>query len=44
MILVYKKDIKIHKIHYKGSSKWVMLGFLSFLAILLLLKYFLKNN
>ena len=44
MYLVYKKDMSIHKTHYKGSSKWVFLGFMSFLAILLILKYFLKNN
>lgn len=44
MIYVYRKDLKLHKIHYKGSSKWVFVGFLSFIAILFILKYYLKNN
>ncbi len=44
MIYVYKKDFKLHKLYYKGSSKWVLVGFLSFVAILFILKYYLKNN
>jgi hypothetical protein len=44
MIFVYKKDLNLHKLHYNGSSKWVLVGFLSFVAILFVLKYYLKNN
>lgn len=44
IFLVYKKDLKLHKLHYKGSSKWVLVGFLSFIGILFILKYYLKNN
>ncbi len=44
MIGVYKRDLKIHKTFYKGSSLWVLLGFLSFVAILFVLKFYLKNN
>lgn len=44
MIYVYRKDLKLHKTHYKGSSKWVFIGFIVFIGILLFLKYYLKNN
>lgn len=43
MFFVYKKDLNLHKLHYKGSSKWVLVGFISFVAILFILKYYLKN-
>lgn len=44
MIYVYRKDLSLHKLHYKGSSKWVLIGFLSFVLILFVLKFYLKNN
>lgn len=44
MVYVYRKDLKLHKLHYNGSSKWVLIGFLSFIALLFILKHFLKNN
>lgn len=44
IIYVYRKDLKLHKMHYNGSSKWVLVGFLSFVALLFILKYYLKNN
>jgi membrane protease YdiL (CAAX protease family) len=43
MFFVYKKDLNLHKLHYKGSSKWVLVGFISFVVILFILKYYLKN-
>jgi len=43
MFFVYKKDLNLHKLHYKGSSKWVLVGFISFVIILFILKYYLKN-
>lgn len=43
MFFVYKKDLSLHKLHYKGSSKWVLVGFISFVVILFILKYYLKN-
>ena len=44
MIYVYRKDLKLHKTYYKGSSKWVFVGFIAFIGILFFLKYYLKNN
>ncbi|SHJ24603.1 hypothetical protein SAMN04488513_103143 [Pseudozobellia thermophila] len=42
IIVSYKKDKKLHAKNYKGVT-WVGLGFALFIAILLLLKYYLKN-
>lgn len=42
VVVMYRKDKKWHKTQYKGVS-WVLLGFISFLIILLLLKYILRN-
>tara|TARA_B110000503_G_C7133243_1_gene407705 strand:+ start:229 stop:420 length:192 start_codon:yes stop_codon:yes gene_type:complete len=43
MIYVYKKDYILHKKHYKGSSLWVLSGFIVFLGILFFLKHYLKK-
>ncbi len=43
MVYTYRKDLKLHKIHYNGTSKWVFIAFISFVIILFGLKTFLKN-
>jgi len=42
MIYVYRKDLVLHKIHYKGTSK-ILLGFAFFVGLLFLIKYFMKK-
>lgn len=38
----YRKDKKIHLRQFRGS-KWILIGFLVFMAILLLIKYLLTR-
>ena len=38
----YRKDRKLHKKHYKGA-KWILFGFIVFIAILLIIKESIKN-
>ncbi|MBE15214.1 MAG: hypothetical protein ABNH00_07785 [Dokdonia sp.] len=42
LLIAYRKDARLHKKQYKGS-KWVLLGFLGFVAILFLLKVVLNR-
>ncbi len=42
MIYVYRKDLSLHKLHYKGSIK-VLLGFICFVFLLFLIKIYLKK-
>ena len=42
LLMAYRKDARLHKKQYKGS-KWVLLGFLGFVAILFLLKVVLNR-
>jgi uncharacterized membrane protein len=42
IILMYRKDRHWQKKQYKGVT-WVLIAFVSFIIILLLLKYSLKN-
>lgn len=42
MIYTYRKDIKLHKVFYKGSY-WVLLGFLCFIGILFVIKVYMKH-
>lgn len=42
MIFAYRKDLKLHKIFYKGNYK-VLLVFILFIAILFVIKIFLKR-
>lgn len=42
LIFSYKKDKNLHQKNYKGV-KWVGITFISFVLILFLIKYFLKN-
>lgn len=43
MIFSYRKDIKLHKTHYRGSL-WILVGFLLFIGILFSIKFLLKNQ
>lgn len=40
--LSYKKDKKLHRKNYKGVI-WILVSFITFIIILFLIKYFLKN-
>ena len=42
MLLAYKKDLKLHKIYYRGSG-WILVIFLIFIGILFLIKTLLKE-
>jgi hypothetical protein len=42
MIYVYRRDLILHKIHYKGTSK-ILLGFAFFIGLLFLIKFFMKK-
>ena len=41
MVYSYRKDIKLHKKHYKNSY-FILIGFISFVCLLFFLKYYLK--
>ncbi len=41
-IYSYRKDIGLHKIHYKGNYK-ILVGFILFVAILFVIKIFFKR-
>lgn len=41
MIFSYRKDIKLHQRYYKGT-KYVLLVFLLFIALLFVIKIYLK--
>jgi len=38
VIIAYKKDSKLHKKYYKGSL-WVLLAFISFIAMIAAIKF-----
>lgn len=38
LIWTYRKDIGLHKIHYKGS-KWILVGFILFLLLIISIKF-----
>ncbi|MFY8187493.1 MAG: hypothetical protein ACOVLC_05980 [Flavobacterium sp.] len=42
MIFVYRKDIQLHRLHYKGAYQ-VLIAFLLFIAMLFLIKIYLKR-
>ncbi|CAC9974965.1 hypothetical protein ASD98_06570 [Flavobacterium sp. Root186] len=42
MIFAYRKDLALHKVFYKGNYK-VLLVFLLFIALLFVIKIFLKR-
>lgn len=43
IILSYRKDKKIHHKNYK-NVKWVLIGFLIFIAAIVLIKNMMKNS
>ncbi len=43
LIYSYRKDVKLHRFHFKGSGK-VVVGFIVFIALLFLIKLYLKNK
>ena len=43
MIVSYRKDIKLHKLHYRGSI-WILVGFILFILSLFLIKTILKSQ
>lgn len=42
MIYVYRKDLKLHEKYYKGTYK-ILIAFLTFIALLFVLKAFMKE-
>lgn len=42
MIIMYKKDLQLHKFYYKGSL-WVLIAFLAFIGLLFAIKGILKH-
>lgn len=42
MVYVYRKDLALHKLHYKGTFK-ILLGFFLFVGLLFLIKFFMKK-
>lgn len=42
MVLMYRKDKKLHKKYYKGSL-WILVGFIVFVLLLLAAKTYLKG-
>ena len=42
MIWSYRKDLKLHKKHYKGSY-WVLIGLIVFFSLIYALKSFIYN-
>ncbi|MGX1929571.1 hypothetical protein [Flagellimonas sp. 2504JD4-2] len=42
IIFTYRKDKTLHKKNYKGVL-WILVSFITFIMILFLIKYFLKN-
>lgn len=42
IIFSYRKDIKLHRKYYKGTF-YVLIGFLLFIALLFVIKAFLKS-
>tara|TARA_R110002072_G_scaffold117281_7_gene248218 strand:- start:16042 stop:16230 length:189 start_codon:yes stop_codon:yes gene_type:complete len=42
MIYSYTKDKALHKKYYKGAA-WVLVGFITFILLLFLIKVFIKG-
>jgi type VI protein secretion system component VasK len=41
LVYTYRKDLKLHQRYYKGSI-WVLLAFISFIALIAAIKFFFK--
>jgi len=42
MIIMYRKDLSMHRVYYKGSL-WVLITFLLFIGLLFIIKTTLKE-
>jgi len=42
MVFAYRKDLKMHKVFYKGNYK-ILVGFIIFIGILFMIKIFFKR-
>ncbi|OYQ46058.1 hypothetical protein CHX27_05165 [Flavobacterium aurantiibacter] len=42
MVVMYRKDLALHKMYYRGNYK-ILLGFFAFIAILFLFKFYMKH-
>ncbi len=42
MVYAYRKDLKLHKRHYRGSI-WVLVALILFIAILFVIKVLVKK-
>lgn len=42
MVIMYRKDIPMHKVYYK-NVKWILFGFLLFIIFLFIVKYYMKE-
>jgi hypothetical protein len=42
LIYAYRKDIKLHKRYFKGSS-WVLVAFIAFLLLIVAIKFFFTD-
>lgn len=42
MVYAYRKDLKLHKVYYKGNYK-ILIGFILFIGILYIIKIFFKH-
>lgn len=42
IIFSYRKDLKMHKSYFKGGVIPIIIGFLVFIAVLLLIKFYVK--
>ncbi|WP_412986161.1 hypothetical protein [Pontimicrobium sp. IMCC45349] len=40
LVFAYRKDIKLHRKYFKGSI-WVLIAFISFIAMIAAIKFFL---
>ncbi|HIC32582.1 MAG: hypothetical protein JXK08_03950 [Flavobacteriaceae bacterium] len=38
MVFMYRKDLKLHKIHYRGVL-WILLAFLAFIGLIASIKF-----
>ncbi|AUC82193.1 hypothetical protein [Lacinutrix sp. Bg11-31] len=41
LIYMYRKDLKLHKQHYKGTI-WVLVAFISFIGLIAAIKFIFK--
>ncbi len=42
IVFSYRKDLKMHKSYFKGGVLSIIIGFLVFIGILMLIKFYVK--